>query len=133
MIGRDFDADVLLGLLGRDENELFDLLEGAIAAGFISEAENHLGRYRFVHALIQRAYLDLSANRRQLAHKRVAEALEATHAEDDEHVAELARHWMAATRPSDVTKALHYARRAGDVALRSLRTSRRRQLVHPGA
>jgi class 3 adenylate cyclase len=118
VIGRDFDADVLSGLLGKDENELLGLLEGAIAAGLISEAENHLGRYRFVHALIQHTlYLDLSANRRQLAHKRVAEALEAAHAEDNEHVAELARHWMAATRPSDVTKALHYARRAGDVAL----------------
>ena len=33
------------------------------------------------------------------------------------HLIELARHWMAATRPSDATKALYYARRAGDAAL----------------
>ena len=30
---------------------------------------------------------------------------------------ELAHHWLAATRPTDATKALFYARRAGDTAL----------------
>ena len=31
-------------------------------------------------------------------------------------VAELARHWVAATRPTDLDKALRYTRRAGDLA-----------------
>ena len=61
-------------------------------------------------------YQDLSAARRQRAHKRVAEALEAVGTEDG-HLVELAWHWMAATRPTDTTKALYYARRAGDAAL----------------
>ncbi|HYA67260.1 MAG TPA: AAA family ATPase, partial [Acidimicrobiales bacterium] len=118
VIGRDFDLDTLAGLLGMEQTRLLDLLEAAISAGLLSEAEDHFGRYRFVHALIQHTlYQDMSATRRQLAHQRVAEALEAGSTVDDAHVAELARHWMAATRPSDVTKALYYARRAGDVAL----------------
>ena len=109
---------VLAGLLDTDEDRLIDLLEGAIGAGLISESEDEIGRYRFVHALIQHTlYQDLGATRRQRAHQRVAEALEARSTDDDEHVAELARHWMAATRPSDATKALYYARRAGEAAL----------------
>ncbi len=37
--------------------------------------------------------------------------------ENNQPVAELARHWLAATRLSDVSKALFYAGHAGDVAL----------------
>ena len=117
VIGRDFDLEVLSGLLDTGEDQLIDLLEGTIAAGLISESEGQAGCYRFVHALIQHTlYQDLGATRRQRAHQRVAEAMEAM-GTGDERVAELARHWLAATRPSDVTKALHFAHRAGDVAL----------------
>ncbi len=117
VIGRDFDLDVLAGLLDLHEDRLLDLLEGAVGAGLVSESEEQAGRYRFLHALIQHTlYEDLSATRRQRAHQRVAEALE-TRDTQNEHVTELARHYMAATRPSDVTKAMYYARLAGDVAL----------------
>ncbi len=117
VIGRDFEVEVLLGLLDTDEDPLLDLLEGAIGAGLVSESDDKAGRYRFVHALIQHTlYQDLGATRRQRAHQRVAEAFESVGTED-EHLIELARHWMAATRPSDATKALYYARRAGDAAL----------------
>lgn len=117
VIGRDFDLEVLLGLLDTDEETLLDILEGAIGAGLVSESDDKAGRYRFVHALIQHTlYQDLGATRRQRAHQRVAEAFESVGTED-EHLVELARHWMAATRPSDATKALYYARRAGDAAL----------------
>ena len=106
-----------MGLLDTDEETLLDLLEAAIGAGLVSESDDKAGRYRFVHALIQHTlYQDLGATRRQRAHQRVAEAFESVGSED-EHLIELARHWMAATRPSDATKALYYARRAGDAAL----------------
>ena len=68
-------------------------------------------RYRFAHALMQHA-LDgeLSAARRQRTHLRVAEALEAedraVRQEDVVRLSELARHWQAATRPTDVSKAI---------------------------
>jgi tetratricopeptide (TPR) repeat protein len=117
VIGRDFDLDVLAGLLDTDEATLLDLLEDAIGAGLVSESDDTIGRYQFVHALIQHTlYQDLGATRRQRAHRRVAEAFESLGTED-EHLIELARHWMAATRPSDVSRALYYACRAGDVAL----------------
>jgi class 3 adenylate cyclase/tetratricopeptide (TPR) repeat protein len=117
VIGRDFDLDVLTALVDTDEDTLLDLLDGAIAAGIVGEPEQQFGRYRFVHALIQHTlYQDLSSARRQRAHQRIAETLEAR-ADDDRLVAELAHHWMAATRPADAAKAIHYARRAGDAAL----------------
>ncbi len=117
VVGRDFDLDVLAAVVEIDEDDLLDLLDGAIAAGLVDEPEQQFGRYRFVHALIQHTlYQDLSSTRRQRTHHRVAEALEAR-ADDDQVVAELAHHWMAATRPADAAKAIRYARRAGDAAL----------------
>jgi class 3 adenylate cyclase/tetratricopeptide (TPR) repeat protein len=118
VIGRDFDLSVLAKLLDDDELELMDRMEQAIAAGILSEAIGAAGGFRFVHALMQHTlYQDLSAARRQRAHQRVAEVLENTETDDPERLAALARHWLAATRQADVTKAVHYARRAGQAAL----------------
>ena len=39
---------------------------------------------------------------------------------DPAQLAELAHHWVAATRPTDLSKALQYVRRAGDAALAAL-------------
>jgi tetratricopeptide (TPR) repeat protein len=118
VIGRDFDLHVLATLLGNDELELLDRIEQAIAAGILAEAGEAAGRYRFVHALIQHTlYQDLSAARRQRTHQRVAEVLEDAGTDDPERLAALARHWLAATRQTDVTKAVYYARRAGQAAL----------------
>ncbi|HUA94921.1 MAG TPA: tetratricopeptide repeat protein, partial [Acidimicrobiales bacterium] len=120
VIGRDFDLQLLAALLDADELRLVDTLEGAIGAGLVAEADGQAARYRFVHALIQQTlYQDMSATRRQLAHQRVAETLEVASRESPEHLAALAHHWLAATRPTDVSKALYYARRAGEAALRS--------------
>ena len=75
-------------------------------------------RYRFVHALIQHTlYQDLTATRRRRAHLKVAEVLEDTGTDDPERLAALARHWLAATPQADATKAVYYARRAGQEAL----------------
>src|SRR6185369_16429903 len=77
-----------------------------------------MDRYRFAHALIQHSlYDELSPTRRQRAHQRIAETLESDAAtEDAGTLAELAHHWVAATRPADLDKALEYVRRAGDAA-----------------
>jgi class 3 adenylate cyclase/tetratricopeptide (TPR) repeat protein len=119
VVGRDFDLDVLSQLIEADEDQLIDVLEQATSAGLITESDDRAGHYRFVHALIQHSlYQDLSATRRQRAHHRVAEALEEVgSAADNDRLAELARHWMAATRPAETGKALYYARRAGEAAL----------------
>src|SRR5262249_24383149 len=51
---------------------------------------------------------------------RIAEALERAGASSTRPGAELARHWLAATRPTDVNKALEYVREAGREALAAL-------------
>ena len=120
VIGRDFDLDLLADVAETDEDQVLELLETATVAALVSEHDEFPGRYRFTHALIQHTlYQDLSTTRRQRTHYRVAAALEARD-HGDEHASELARHWMAATHPADLDKALHYAERAAEVALRSL-------------
>ncbi len=121
VIGREFDVDLLTVLTGIGEDQLLDHLDAAVTAALLTESET-AGRYRFTHALTQHSlYDELSATRRQRAHQRVAEALEeqAT-SEDATTLSELARHWVAATRPADIDKALDYVQRAGDAALAAL-------------
>jgi class 3 adenylate cyclase/tetratricopeptide (TPR) repeat protein len=118
VIGREFDLDLLAHLADVDEEELLDVLEAAVDASLVAESAAS-DRFRFAHALIQHSlYDELRPARRQRAHQRVAELLEAsTPATDDPAtLAELAHHWVAATRPADLDRALHYVRRAGDAA-----------------
>lgn len=121
VIGREFDLDLLVELAEVDEGTLLDLMDAAVAAAVLVEG-GVADRYRFAHALIQHSlYDELSPTRRQRAHQRIAEALEArTPADDAATLAELAHHWVAATRPADADKALDYVRRAGDAALDAL-------------
>ena len=88
------------------------------------ESPDDPSRYRFAHALIQHTlYQELSAARRQRLHLRVAEALEGPEVGTENrssHLAELARHWQAATSPTNAAKAIDYSRRAGDAAKEAL-------------
>ena len=117
VIGRQFDVTVLAALADIDEDTLLDLLDAAVAAALVVESAEG-SSYRFAHALIQHTlYDDLSATRRQRVHHRIAATLETeTTPTDPALLAELAHHWIAATRPSDLDKALCYARLAGDAA-----------------
>jgi class 3 adenylate cyclase/tetratricopeptide (TPR) repeat protein len=117
VIGRQFDLDVLAELSDVDEDDLLDQMDAAVGAALLVESDV-AGCYRFTHALTQHTlYDELSPTRRQRAHRRIAEALEReTSASDAGSLAELAHHWVAATRPADVAKALEYVRRAGDAA-----------------
>jgi class 3 adenylate cyclase len=119
VIGRDFDVDLLAAVADVDEDALLDLLDTATGASLVAETELPT-QYRFVHALVQHTlYSDLSALRRQRAHQRVAEALEQLHP-SGMTAAELARHWLAATKPAHADKALRYAEQAADEALAAL-------------
>jgi class 3 adenylate cyclase/tetratricopeptide (TPR) repeat protein len=121
VIGREFDVDLLATLADVDEDPMLDLMDAAVGAAILVESDA-VCRYRFAHALIQHSlYDELSPTRRQRAHQRIAESLEAQKSEDDAAtLAELAHHWVAATRPADADKALDYVCRAGDAALDSL-------------
>ena len=118
VIGREFDIDLLARVGDRTEDDVLDALEGAVAAAILVESATTSGRFRFAHAIIQHTlYQDFGATRRQRLHLQVAQALEGLRGDEDAHVPELALHWMAATRPTDSERAVHYALRAAELAL----------------
>jgi class 3 adenylate cyclase len=92
VIGRSFELELLGPLTDTTESELLDRLEAAVGASLLDESTERVGRFRFVHSLInQTLYEGLGATRRSNMHHRVALALEELYGhEPDEHVAELA-------------------------------------------
>jgi DNA-binding SARP family transcriptional activator len=116
VIGREFDLATLARMGDVSEDELLDQLDEPMAARVISELSPGIDRLRFSHVLIRDTlYEGLTSARRVRLHRLAVDALEALYGGDPgPHLAELAYH-SAAGR--DVSKALHYARRAGDRAL----------------
>ena len=119
VIGRSFDLELLQRLTDRG-SELLDRLEAAVDASLLDESAERVGRFRFVHSLInQTLYEALGATRRSSMHHRVAAALEELHGQGPgDHVAELALHWRLAA--VDGPKAASYSAQAGRRALDSL-------------
>jgi tetratricopeptide (TPR) repeat protein len=122
VIGRDFEFDLLLEVLGAKEAQLLDLLEEAMTASLLKENGSRAGRFTFTHALVEYAlYEDLGSTRRARLHRRVAEALEERcGADPQDRLGELAGHWCAAVVSADTSKARHYARLAAERALQQL-------------
>jgi len=122
VIGRAFELELLSAAAEVDEGRLLDRLEAAVAASVLSESAEHVGQFRFTHALInQTLYERLGATRRARMHQQVAQALEELHGHDaGDRLSELALHWRLAAVSVDRAKAADYARRAGERALESL-------------
>jgi class 3 adenylate cyclase len=122
VIGRDFDLEVLERATKLSEDELLAILDAAASAALVRELSDTPGRFNFAHALIQHTlYEDQGPNRRARAHRQVAAALEDLCGDrPGARVGELARHWTAATQPTDLAKAIDYSRQAGDAALSAL-------------
>ena len=122
VIGREFDLRLLAVALAVEEAELLDRVEGAMSATVLVESSEQVGRFRFVHALINQTLYDgLSATRRARMHHRVAQALEELCGADPAgHLGELALHWRLASVSVGRAKAAHYALEAGRLALDSL-------------
>jgi class 3 adenylate cyclase/tetratricopeptide (TPR) repeat protein len=121
VIGREFDLELLAAVSGADEDQVLERLEEAVYASVLSESATS-GRFYFAHALINHTlYEDLGQTRRARTHRRIAEALEAQLGEDPgARVGELAHHWAQATSAVDLSKAVTYARMAGERALSEL-------------
>jgi class 3 adenylate cyclase len=122
VIGREFDLTLLADLADRDEDDVLDAIEDAVAAQIVDEVVGCPGRFAFTHALVQRTlYEDPSASRRARIHRRIGDLLERDCGDDPgDRIVELAHHWMVATKPSEAAKAAGYAHRAGRRALEAL-------------
>jgi DNA-binding SARP family transcriptional activator/tetratricopeptide (TPR) repeat protein len=120
VLGREFEFGALAHLSGLSEEQLLDVLDEAIRVHVLTEVPAAPERLRFAHALIRDTlYDELGGLRRLRLHRRVGEALETYYGEDREpHLAELAHHFLAAGAAADTAKAIEYARRAGDRAVR---------------
>ena len=116
VIGREFRVDVLQGVAGVAEDELFAALEEAQGAAVVEE-RSPVGAvviYRFSHALFrQTLYQEMIAPRRIRLHQQVARASEEVYGTRlDEHAAELAEHFSYSSDPGDLGKAIEYGERA---------------------
>jgi class 3 adenylate cyclase len=122
VIGRDFDAELLLRATDQAEERLLGLLEQATAASVLGESASVPGRFFFAHALIGHTlYEELGTTRRARLHHCVAEALEDLCGGDPgARVGELAQHWSKASAALAVPKTVAYARMAGERALAEL-------------
>jgi class 3 adenylate cyclase len=116
VIGRTFDVELLDLLVEGNEDDLLDALEEALKASVLVESADRVGRFRFGHALINRALYDaLGATRRARLHRRVAEALErlASTEQGERLVAELLEDTAGSAGGSAVVLSYHW-RKAGD-------------------
>ena len=122
VLGREFRLDALAQLSGLDRADMLDLLDEAASERAVVDVPGSPGRLRFAHALIRDTlYDDLAPARRLRMHARAGAALEVAYAADLEpHLAELARHYVAAAPAGFAEPAIDYARRAGDRALGQL-------------
>lgn len=119
VVGREFDAEVVAAACQLDEDDVLERLEASMAGGLIAEVPDCFGRFTFTHALVQHTlYGELSASRRARQHRAVAEAIEGIVGDQPgTRVGELANHWFAAVRPSELERAISYATKAGERAL----------------
>ena len=119
VIGREVRLDVLERVTDLGADALLDAFDEAVAAGVVAESPSGRSRRAFTHALVRQALYDgLSLTRQVRLHRRVGEALEAIHGgADSPHLAQLAFHFSQAAVAGTASKAIDYARRAGDHAI----------------
>jgi len=122
VVGREFRLDVLERVAELETDRLLNAFEEATAARVLTEVPGAAGRYRFAHVLIREAlYEEISTIRRLRLHRRIAEVLEEVYGPRGEsHLTEIASHHLLAAQPGDVDRAVAYAHRAGDRAVRLL-------------
>ncbi|OWY61845.1 hypothetical protein B7486_61615, partial [cyanobacterium TDX16] len=107
VIGLSFDLELLAHLDGGDEEQVLEVLEEVARVALVREVE--AGRFTFDHAIVRSTILDgMSASRRALSHRRIAEAIESLRRPDPD---ELAHHWRLAGVEDKAIAALELAGR----------------------
>jgi ActR/RegA family two-component response regulator len=122
VLGREFDLEPLARLSGLPRDTVLHVLDEAVAAEVVSRVPGTLARLRFSHVLVRDTlYDELPASRLVRLHGEIGEALEERYRRDLEpHLAELAHHFARAAPGGRVERAVAYARRAGERAIRLL-------------
>jgi eukaryotic-like serine/threonine-protein kinase len=121
--GREFSLEVMEALKDADNDRVLDDLEEAADARIIAEAPGGDLSYLFTHDLVREAVCDqIKTARRTRMHAHIASALEHLYQgrEIEQHLAELAHHFLAAGRAADPDKAIDYSIRAGRRSLDQL-------------
>ncbi|TAK36361.1 MAG: hypothetical protein EPO21_02785 [Chloroflexota bacterium] len=115
VVGREFEFDVVSRVAAVSETTVLDGLDELQTAGLICPLDGP--RWAFDHSLtVEVAYREIGIARRQLLHRRVAEALEDIHqVRLDPVVGLIAKHLGEGNAPD---RAAPYARRAGNQARR---------------
>jgi tetratricopeptide (TPR) repeat protein len=118
VVGREFDVVLLRLATGRSAEEVLARLTAATALGLVEETPT-IGRFRFAHALVhETVYGELLPAARARLHQRVAEALEAHHADRaDAPLGELAAHYARAAPLGTAAKAVECSVRAAEQAV----------------
>ena len=119
VLGNEFSLTALEVVApDREQDELIDALEAAVAAGLIVEDPEEVDRFSFTHALVRETLYERPiASRRLRLHRRVAEALEVSPL--PVHPAELAHHYFQARAVGGADKAIVFSLQAGAAAQRA--------------
>ncbi len=128
VVGLEFDAGLVAQATGRPAPNVLDLLADGVAAALLRRAPVNPGPpartpgdhvYAFSHGLVQATlYEALPASRRVGLHRAIGMAIERTVDGRIERLEELAHHFLEAALDGDVTRAVDYATRAGQQAMR---------------
>jgi hypothetical protein len=113
-IGEQFETRILIAAGAFDSTTIEPALASAARARLIEEVEGPVIAFRFAHALVRTTvYEDLSAMRRAVLHRRVAEAIEEVIPRRLLRPGDLAFHYGAAAADGDVAKAVEWSTIAG--------------------
>ena len=113
-IGEQFECRILVAAGTFHTTTIEPALRSAAQARLIEEVEGPVIAFRFAHALVRTTvYEDLSAMRRAVLHRRVAEAIETITPRRVVRPGDLAFHYGAAAADGDVTKAVEWSTIAG--------------------
>jgi transcriptional regulator with XRE-family HTH domain len=109
--GGRFEFAVMERLSGVPEGTLLDCFDEAIGAGLIRVAGEPPSAYEFSHAIVRHALYDrLNPDRRTRLHRKIAVALEETHAGHElDYAAELATQYHASAGLGSAGDGLRYA------------------------
>jgi eukaryotic-like serine/threonine-protein kinase len=115
VLGTESSYSLMSSILGTDRADTMRRVAPAMSRGVLQEVEDDLDGVRFSHSIARDAiYGAVPAHRRSELHLRAGQAIEGVYASAlDDHLADLAHHFVRASDVGDPQRAIDYALRAG--------------------